>query len=46
MSETGDIANPAMSQIVNTAIAYADALAARFAGKINRISGGFCYLMP
>ncbi|MER9775481.1 hypothetical protein [Mesorhizobium sp. M0220] len=33
---TGDIGNPAMSQIVNAAIAYADALTARFAGKINR----------
>ncbi|MER9648592.1 hypothetical protein [Mesorhizobium sp. M0199] len=36
MSGTGDIGNPAMSQIVNAAIAYADALTARFAGKINR----------
>ncbi|MER8908993.1 hypothetical protein NKH99_15115 [Mesorhizobium sp. M0854] len=36
MSETGDIGNPAMSQIVNAAIAYADALTARFAGTINR----------
>jgi hypothetical protein len=36
MAEKGDIGNPAMSQIVNAAIAYADALTARFAGKINR----------
>lgn len=36
MSETGDIGNPAMSQIVNAAIAYADALTSRFARKINR----------
>ncbi|MDP3898360.1 MAG: hypothetical protein Q8Q62_16955 [Mesorhizobium sp.] len=36
MAEAGDIGNPAMSQIVNAAIAYADALTARFAGQINR----------
>lgn len=36
MSETGDIGNPAMSQIVNAAIAYADALTSRFAGEVNR----------
>jgi hypothetical protein len=36
MAEPGDIGNPAMSQIVNAAIAYADALTVRFAGKVNR----------
>jgi hypothetical protein len=36
MAETGDIGNPAMSQIVNAAIAYADALTVRFAGMVNR----------
>ncbi|MBB3149216.1 hypothetical protein FHS21_005668 [Phyllobacterium trifolii] len=33
LSATGDIGNPAMSQIVNAAIGYADALTARFEKK-------------
>lgn len=36
MFEADDIGNPAISQIVNAAIAYADALTVRFAAKINR----------
>ena len=31
-----DIGNPIISQIVNSAIAYADALTARFAGRVNQ----------
>jgi hypothetical protein len=35
-TEKGDIGNPAMSQIVNAAIAFTDALTARYAGRANR----------
>lgn len=36
VAEAGDIANPLMSTIVTCAIAYADALSARFRGEINQ----------
>ena len=36
LAEEGDIGNPIISQVVNAAIAYADALTARLAGRVNR----------
>ncbi|EWY38444.1 hypothetical protein N825_13220 [Skermanella stibiiresistens SB22] len=36
MSEEGDIGNPAMSQVVNAAIAFTDALTAKYAGVANQ----------
>lgn len=36
LAEAGDIANPVMSQIVNAAIAFADALAATYAREVNQ----------
>lgn len=36
MAEEGDIGNPAMSQVVNAAIGFADALTARYAGHANQ----------
>jgi hypothetical protein len=32
----GDLGNPVMSQVVNAAIAYTDALTARYAGRANQ----------
>src|ERR1035437_1341338 len=36
MAEVADIGNPIISQIVNAAIAFADALTARYAGRANQ----------
>lgn len=36
MAEEGDIDNPVMSQIVNAAIAFADALTAKYLGRVNQ----------
>ena len=36
LADPGDIANPAMSQIVNAAIAFADALTATYAKEVNQ----------
>jgi hypothetical protein len=35
-ADAGDIANPTISTIIHSAIAYADALTARFKGEINQ----------
>lgn len=40
VADAGDLGNPAMSQIVNAAIAFTDALTARYAGKANRQDHG------
>ena len=36
MADPNDIGNPAMSQIVNAAIAFSDALTATYAGRVNQ----------
>ena len=36
VAEPEDVGNPAMSQIVNAAIAFTDALTARYAGRANQ----------
>lgn len=36
LADDGDAANPIISQIVNAAIAYTDALTAKFAGRVNQ----------
>lgn len=36
LADPGDIANPAMSQIVNAAIAFTDALTTAYAGRANQ----------
>lgn len=36
VAEPDDVGNPAMSQIVNAAIAFTDALTARYAGRANQ----------
>lgn len=36
VADPADLGNPAMSQIVNAAIAFTDALTARYAGLVNR----------
>jgi hypothetical protein len=36
VADAGDIGNPVMSTVVNCAIAYADALTAKFRGEINQ----------
>lgn len=36
VADPGDIGNPSMSTIINCAIAYADALTAKFRGEINQ----------
>jgi hypothetical protein len=36
MAEAGDIGNPVMSQIVNAAIAFTDALSAKYAARANQ----------
>ncbi len=36
LADPGDIANPAMSQIINAAIAFTDALTAVYAGRVNQ----------
>lgn len=36
VADPGDIGNPSMSTVVNCAIAYADALTAKFRGEINQ----------
>jgi len=36
LADPGDIANPAMSQIVNAAIGFADALTATYAKEVNQ----------
>jgi len=36
MAEKGDIGNPVMSQIVNAAIAFTDALTAKYIGRVNQ----------
>ena len=36
LADPGDIANPAMSQIINAAIAFADALTATYAREVNQ----------
>lgn len=36
LADPGDVANPAMSQIVNAAIAFADALTATYAREVNQ----------
>lgn len=40
LAEEGSIGNPIISQIVHAAIAYADALTARFAGRVNQQDHG------
>lgn len=36
VADPGDIGNPSMSTVINCAIAYADALTAKFRGEINQ----------
>lgn len=36
LADDGDVANPIISQIVLSAIAYSDAVATRFAGRVNQ----------
>ena len=36
LAEKADIANPILSQVINAAIAYTDALTSRFGGRINQ----------
>ena len=36
LADDGDVGNPIISQIVNAAIAYADALTAKFAGRVDQ----------
>jgi hypothetical protein len=36
MADEGDIGNPVMSQIVNAAIAFTDALTAKYIGRVNQ----------
>jgi hypothetical protein len=36
VAEDGDVGNPIMSQVVHAAIAFTDALTARYAGRVNR----------
>jgi hypothetical protein len=36
LADEGDVGNPIISQIVNAAIAYTDALTAKFAGRVNQ----------
>lgn len=40
LAETPEIANPIVSQVVNAAIAYTDALTARFGGRVNQKNHG------
>ncbi|TGQ51285.1 hypothetical protein EN836_25000 [Mesorhizobium sp. M1C.F.Ca.ET.193.01.1.1] len=36
VADPGDIGNPSMSTVINCAIAYSDALTARFRGEVNQ----------
>lgn len=40
LAEPGELANPIVSQVVNGAIAYTDALTSRFGGRVNQKDHG------